>query len=122
MGIWRSASVASPKARPTADLRANASAALAAGLFGASVGAGPGAGPPCAAGQPRGPPVRPRWAPARGDPAGGRAEVPADRMGPAAAVRAARTRAVRPLPTDLQHRAAVHRGVAFSVAGIALAF
>ena len=37
MGIWRSASVASPKARPTADLRANASAALAAVLFGASV-------------------------------------------------------------------------------------
>jgi drug/metabolite transporter (DMT)-like permease len=37
MVIWRSASVASPKARPTADLRANASAALAAVLFGASV-------------------------------------------------------------------------------------
>ena len=37
MGIWRSASVASLKARPTADLRANASAALAAVLFGASV-------------------------------------------------------------------------------------
>ena len=37
MGMWRSAPVASPKARPTADLRANASAALAAVLFGASV-------------------------------------------------------------------------------------
>src|SRR5215208_858519 len=37
MGIWRSASVASPKARPSADLRANASAAMAAVLFGASV-------------------------------------------------------------------------------------
>jgi drug/metabolite transporter (DMT)-like permease len=37
MGIWRSVSVAPPKARSSADLRANASAAMAAVLFGASV-------------------------------------------------------------------------------------
>src|SRR5215208_8335066 len=37
MGIWRSVSVAPPKARSSADVRANASAAMAAVLFGASV-------------------------------------------------------------------------------------
>ena len=37
MGIWRSVSEASPRARAPADLRANASAAAAAVLFGASV-------------------------------------------------------------------------------------
>jgi drug/metabolite transporter (DMT)-like permease len=37
MGIWRSVSEASPRARGPADLRANASAAAAAVLFGASV-------------------------------------------------------------------------------------
>jgi drug/metabolite transporter (DMT)-like permease len=37
MGIWRSISLAPPRARPSADLRANASAAMAAVLFGASV-------------------------------------------------------------------------------------
>jgi drug/metabolite transporter (DMT)-like permease len=37
MGIWRSVSEASPRARVPADLRANASAAAAAVLFGASV-------------------------------------------------------------------------------------
>src|SRR5215212_1400770 len=36
MGIWRSVSVAPPKARSSADVRANASAAMAAVLFGAS--------------------------------------------------------------------------------------
>ena len=37
MGIWRSVSEASPRARAPADLRANTSAAAAAVLFGASV-------------------------------------------------------------------------------------
>jgi drug/metabolite transporter (DMT)-like permease len=37
MGIWRSVSVAPPKAQSSADVRANASAAMAAVLFGASV-------------------------------------------------------------------------------------
>ena len=37
MGIWRSVSEASPRARAPADVRANASAAAAAVLFGASV-------------------------------------------------------------------------------------
>jgi Putative Flp pilus-assembly TadE/G-like len=77
-------------------------------------GRGPGRCPRRATHQPRGPPDGPGRAPAGGSPAGGRTRAAAGPMGAAAPVRAAGTGAVRGLPADVQHRAAVHRGVAGS--------
>src|SRR5215217_4061666 len=77
-------------------------------------GGGQGCRPRRSADQPRGPPDRAGRAAAGGDPAGRRARPAAGAVGAAAAVRAAEAGAVHAVPAHVQHRAAVHRGLAGS--------